>query len=137
MQLYSAFMALLCLLVAIFAVILAIQLYALLKTGAIGQTWQVVIAAIVVYGIERIVYFAQVWGFVHDLVLQFTQRALELLFIVLMTFALYVQRRAFLRPHLYRYSEGRDRGYPSRFERLRQADDPGGDVPNLMSDEDE
>ncbi|NCO93888.1 MAG: hypothetical protein COZ06_16905 [Armatimonadetes bacterium CG_4_10_14_3_um_filter_66_18] len=137
MQLFSSLMALLCLLVAIFGVILAIQLYSLLKTGAIGQTWQIVIIAIGIYGVERILYFAQVWGFVGDFVLQPTRRALELLFIILMTVALYVQRRAFLKPHLYRYSEGQDRGYPSRFERLRQTDDLGRDDHNLLSDEDE
>lgn len=123
MHVSTAILSLLTFFIAIFAVVLAFQLHALLRTGAIGHTWKIIIVASVVYGIGELLRFGEVWELVEPEVFLAGENATRLVFIALLAWALYVQRQAFFRPNLYRYSqEDGERGYPSRFERVQRAE---------------
>jgi len=118
MQLWFAFTSLLTFLLTLFALVLAIQLYALLRTGTIGATWRIVSAGVVAFGIGELFRFASVWKFIDPLWAQVVSLITNFLFIILLAWALWIQRQAFHHPQVYRFSRReRERGYPSRFER--------------------
>lgn len=107
--------------IVLFAAVWAVELYRLLKTGEIGKTWRVLIVATLVFAVHEILAMAETFGYIErTLATDLT----DLVFVFLLAYACYLQRRAFFTPHLYRHDRSsRKRAFPSRYDRLR--DDMG------------
>jgi len=103
---------------AIFATVWAVELYRLLKTGEVGKTWRILIAATIVFALSEVLKFGELLDFLPPVG---AYSYLQLPFIVLLACACYLQRKAFFMPQHFRrlflpHRNAGDNGGPYRHE---------------------
>ena len=84
---------------AIFATVWAVELYRLLRTGEVGRTWRVIIAATILFAVGEVLKFGELFEFLPRLGMF---NYLHLPFIILLAYACYAQRKAFFMPQHFR-----------------------------------
>lgn len=139
MEVWFAITSLATFVLTLFALVLAIQLYALLRTGTVGGTWRIIVGATALFGMGEILRFAGVWGFLDSLSSHVAAQIANFLFAALLAWALWIQRQAFYRPEVYRFTPHHQRkGYPSRYERRSPEESGTSRLPDtLLSDADD
>lgn len=94
---------------SVMAAVLAIDMYALLRTGEFGSTWRVLIIASVIFALVQALRMAE---FFNPKVADYgLSQIAELMFVMALAYAFYLQRRAFARAAALRESAER-RGEP-------------------------
>ena len=117
MQLFRAALEFLSFMVAIFAAVVALQLYALLKTGEIGRTWRVLILGAGIFALHTLIGIGHYFDYFDD---HGTYELSQLLCIIVLAYAFWLQRSAFCRPRVHREEiPENQQAFPSRFERLQ------------------
>lgn len=111
----EAFAALVSFIVSLLAAIWALELYQLLRTGAIGKSWKILIAAALVFMVHEVTNIVRIFGSFGDFGLY---DATKLLFVLLLAWGFYAQRHVFYSPHLFRAVLNHRRPHaPSEVER--------------------
>jgi len=95
----EAFAALVSFIVSLLAAVWALELYQLLRTGAIGKSWKILIAAAIVFMVHEVTNIVRIFGTFSDLGLY---DATKVLFVLLLAWGFYVQRDVFNSPHMFR-----------------------------------
>jgi hypothetical protein len=79
---------------SVIAAVLAIDLYALLRTGRSGSTWRVLITASVIFALMHALRLAQALDFDLPLLTNLSE-IVELVFVMALAYAFYLQRKVF------------------------------------------
>ena len=79
---------------SVIAAVLAIDTYALLRTGQSGGTWRVLIIASVIFALMHALRLAELLNF-SALSTAHLSEIVELVFVIALTYAFYLQRRIF------------------------------------------
>ncbi len=95
----EALVALVAFVFSLLAAIWALELYQLLRTGAIGKSWRVFIVAALVFMVHEVTHMVRIFGAFDDLGMY---EATKLIFVALMAYGFYAQRRVFFSPQLFR-----------------------------------
>jgi hypothetical protein len=97
------FISLVSFVVAVVAAVWAIELYRLLRAGEGGHAWRVLIIASAVFAVQQLYAIGRGLGYFEFAgVAEIT----EVVFVTLLAYAFYTQRRAFFRPQLHRGQRG-------------------------------
>ena len=78
---------------SIFAAVLAIDMYALLRTGQFGRTWRILIVASVIFVMLQVLQMSG--GLLDPGVAQKLSQVTELIFVIALTYAFYRQRQVY------------------------------------------
>jgi hypothetical protein len=81
---------------SVMAAVLAIDMYALLRTGRFGKTWRVLIIASVIFALMHALRMAELFNF-SGLRSAHLSEVTELMFVMALAYAFYLQRQAFTR----------------------------------------
>lgn len=91
---YAVVSTLCCFLLSVGAAAIAINLYSLLRTGQVGASWRVLIIASVLFALMQAVKLAEVGGVPYAASLHLSS-IIELVFVLALAYAFYLQRRVF------------------------------------------
>jgi hypothetical protein len=83
---------------SVFAAVLAIDMYKLLRTGEFGKTWRLLIIASVMFVLLQVLRMAEVVN-VRMMRQQHLSEVVELCFVIVLTYAFYQQRKVFTHEH--------------------------------------
>src|SRR5690242_7044005 len=83
---------------SVIAAVLAIDMYKLLRTGEFGKTWRLLITASVMFALLQVLRMAEImnWRAIGEGQLA---QVVELVFVISLAYAFYLQRRAFTHEH--------------------------------------
>lgn len=87
-----------CFLLSVGAAALAINLYSLLRTGQFGASWRVLIIASVLFALLQAVKLAEVTGVPYAAQMELSS-VVELVFVLALAYAFYLQRQVFSEAH--------------------------------------
>jgi hypothetical protein len=93
------FMSLISFFVAVLAAVWAVELYRLLRAGEGGRAWRVLIIATIVFAIQQLYAIGRGLGFIE---MSGVAEITQVVFVVLLAYAFYTQRRIFLYPQSHR-----------------------------------
>ena len=79
---------------SVIAAVLAIDLYALMRTGRSGSAWRVLVIASVIFALMHVLRFAEVLRFGSFPIANLSE-IVELMFVMSLAYAFYLQRKAF------------------------------------------
>lgn len=91
---YAVISTLCCFVLSVVASAIAINLYSLLRTGQIGASWRVLIIASVLFSLVQAAKLAEVCGVPYAEQLHLSA-IVELIFVLALAYAFYLQRQVF------------------------------------------
>src|ERR1017187_4891576 len=93
---YLGLLTLLSFAFSVIAAVIAIDMYALLRTGRFGSSWRVLIIASVMFSMLQVLRMVELfkWSALGNLQLS---QVVELMFVMTLAYALFLQRRVFAR----------------------------------------
>lgn len=83
---------------SVMAAVLAIDMYALLRTGQFGKTWRVLIIATVIFALMQALRLAEMLNFQTFRGYHLSE-VVELMFVISLAYAFYLQRSLFISGH--------------------------------------
>ncbi|HEX9997661.1 MAG TPA: hypothetical protein VGB45_10985 [Abditibacterium sp.] len=95
---YTVISTLCCFLLSVGAAAIAINLYSLLRTGQFGASWRVLITASVLFSLFQAVKLAEVGGVPYMASLHLSS-IIELVFVLALAYAFWLQRMVFSEAH--------------------------------------
>lgn len=95
---YAVISTLCCFLLSAGAAALAINLYSLLRTGRFGASWRVLIIASVLFALSQAISLAELTGVPYAESMHLSS-IVELVFVLALAYAFYLQRQVFTESH--------------------------------------
>lgn len=80
---------------SVIAAVIAIDMYALLRTGQFGKTWRLLIIATVMFALMQALRLAEILNF-QTFQRYHLSEVVELMFVISLTYAFYLQRSVFM-----------------------------------------
>lgn len=108
---------------SIFAAVLAIDMYALLRTGQFGRTWRILIVASVVFVMLQVMQMSD--GLLDPVIAHRLSQVTQLMFVIALTYAFYRQRQvySFKLKHERDAEEAAEAAYEQEMQQNEYSDD--------------
>lgn len=121
---------------SVFAAVLAIDMYKLLRTGDFGKTWRLLIIASVMFVLLQVLRLAELFNF-RAMREYHLSEIVELCFVMILAFAFYQQRNVFAHEHKIHRSQELEIEELENSQHAVDGDEFDDDAPNTDDLEDD